>query len=125
LFIRAGAMIPMMLPAQRIPAGVVDPLILDVYPANGSDYVLHEDEGDTRFRLRGIPKGYSLAWSGPIVRQMVFRVHAGPWDAGMGVGRTIRRGEPAVAVRTLDDNTTEVRPLPAQQGTLALTTFTE
>jgi alpha-D-xyloside xylohydrolase len=121
LYIRAGAIIPMMLPAQRIPSGVVDPLILDVYPADASLYVLHEDEGDTRFLVRAIPAGYSLEWSGPVVRQMVFRVHSGPPDDGVKVPFAAATAGASVAVRSLDDTTIELRPLPARQGTLALT----
>lgn len=125
LYVRAGAIVPMMSPAHRIPSAVVDPLILDVYTADNSSYVFHEDEGDTRFLLRVVPAGYSLEWSGPLVRQMVFRVHPGLHDAGVEAAPPAGGRDAAVAVRKLDENTTEIRPLPSRQGTLALTALPE
>jgi alpha-D-xyloside xylohydrolase len=125
LYVRAGAIIPMMSPAHRIPSGFVDPLILEVYLADRSSYVFHEDEGDTRFHLRAVPTGYSLEWSGPAVRQMVFRVHRGSHRAGVDAGPSAGGKDAAVTVRRLDDNTTELRPLPARQGSLSITALPE
>jgi alpha-D-xyloside xylohydrolase len=80
LFVRAGAMVPMMMKAaERIPTGLVDPLELALYPRGSSSYTLIEEEGRTEFRLEPAKRGYSLEWSGPIARKLVRRVgRAGP-----------------------------------------------
>jgi alpha-glucosidase (family GH31 glycosyl hydrolase) len=79
LFVRAGAIVPMMRPAERIPAGLIDPLELALYPQGSSSYALIEEEGRTEFRLEPAKRGYSFEWSGPVVRKLVARVgRAGP-----------------------------------------------
>jgi alpha-glucosidase (family GH31 glycosyl hydrolase) len=85
LFVRAGAIVPMMRPAERIPAGLLDPLELALYPRGSSSYTLIEEEGRTEFRLEPAKRGYSLEWSGPIARKLVRRVSAPTGDpAGQG-----------------------------------------
>jgi alpha-D-xyloside xylohydrolase len=49
LFVRDGAILPLMPPARRIPPGMIDPLIVEVYPHEHSTYRLLEDEGATDF----------------------------------------------------------------------------
>jgi alpha-D-xyloside xylohydrolase len=73
LFVRAGAIVPMMKKALRIPEGPVDPLELDVYPSGSSAYTFFEDEGRTDFRLEPLKSGCSLEWSGPFPRAIVIR----------------------------------------------------
>lgn len=79
LFVRAGAVIPMMKPARRIPEGRIDPLVLDVFPGRALESTLLEDEGDTVFRTGGHRGARSLEWSGPVPRRLDIRLrNAGP-----------------------------------------------
>ena len=76
LFVLAGAVIPMMKKALRIPEGRVDPLELEIYPdpAGPSSGVLIEEEGRTLFRLIPQAGGYFLFdWHGPVGRSFVIR----------------------------------------------------
>ena len=76
LFVRAGAVIPMMKKALRIPEGVIDPLVIEIYPdpAGPSSGVLIEEEGRTLFRLSPRPRGrFLLDWRGPARRSLVIR----------------------------------------------------
>lgn len=77
LFVRAGAIVPMTGATRRIPADLIDPLQLELYPAGESSYALLEDEGRTDFRLEPVKKGYSLEWSGPSPRRLVIRAGRG------------------------------------------------
>ncbi|MBI1279257.1 MAG: alpha-xylosidase [Anaerolineaceae bacterium] len=49
LFVRGGAIIPMMWPASRIPEGFIESLILDIYVQPEMHYEFEEDEGITKF----------------------------------------------------------------------------
>jgi len=49
LFVRSGAIIPMMIKALRIPQHLINPLYLNVYPDYYSDFLFYEDEGQTVF----------------------------------------------------------------------------
>jgi alpha-D-xyloside xylohydrolase len=64
IYVRAGAILPTMEPVSRIPAGPLEPLILDVYPYGESTYHLHEDEGTTEIRCVNGEEETSLEWSG-------------------------------------------------------------
>jgi len=81
LFIRGGAIIPMMREAMRIPDAPIDPLEVEIHPHGASSYTLIEEEGRTEFRLEPAKKGYVLQWSGPIAREIVVRRSRG-WNAG-------------------------------------------
>ena len=50
LFVRGGAIIPMMPPANRIPEGRIDPLIAAIYPHGDSVYTLLEDDSEMALR---------------------------------------------------------------------------
>ena len=75
LFVRAGAIIPMMAPAKRIPRGPIDWLLVDVYPAGESSYRLLEDEGPTELRCTCEPTGLAFESHGPLERQLTVRFH--------------------------------------------------
>ena len=78
IYVRAGAVLPMMQPANRIPAGVVDPLILHIYPAADgveAENVLFEDDGETHITVRRIGNRLKLRWNTPLQRTVSFRVH--------------------------------------------------
>jgi alpha-D-xyloside xylohydrolase len=49
IFVRSGAIIPMMQKGLRIPKNLINPLLLQVYPALLSEYDFIEDEGQTVF----------------------------------------------------------------------------
>ena len=51
LFVRAGAIIPTMKPAERIPSCRIDPLIVEIWPGAESSFTFFEDEGATKFSL--------------------------------------------------------------------------
>jgi len=74
LFVRAGAIIPMMKEARRIPEGRIDPLELKLYPSGSSSWALFEEEGRTDFRLEAVGRACSLEWSGPFPRAFIVRV---------------------------------------------------
>lgn len=73
LFVRAGAIIPMIAPAQRIPQGLISPLIVEVYPAESGAYRLYEDEGETQFALWEHDHRLMLEWGGPVERDLIAR----------------------------------------------------
>jgi alpha-D-xyloside xylohydrolase len=88
LFVRAGAIIPMMKAAERIPAGLVDPLELAIYPRGSSSYALIEEEGRTEFRLEPAKRGYLLEWSGPIARKLVVRLGRGKTSVPSAIAKS-------------------------------------
>jgi alpha-D-xyloside xylohydrolase len=79
LFVRAGAIVPMIKSAARIPEGLVDPLEVELYPSASSVCTLLEKGGQTVFRLDRIKQGFSFAWSGPLARTLVVRMGRG-WE---------------------------------------------
>ena len=64
LYVRAGAILPTMKPALRIPEGPVDPLIVDVWPGTASKFRFFEDGGSTDFRLSWDGRRAILEWKG-------------------------------------------------------------
>jgi hypothetical protein len=79
LFVRAGAIIPMMKESRRIPEGLIDPLELALFPdpSRPSSYALLEEEGRTSFRLEPAKRGAILSWSGGVPRSLVIRAGRG------------------------------------------------
>jgi alpha-glucosidase (family GH31 glycosyl hydrolase) len=71
LFVRVGAMLPRMEAAERVPSGLIDPLILGIYPSANSSYTFREDEGTTEFRFSQENGELSFAWEGGPARRMV------------------------------------------------------
>ena len=64
LFVRAGAIIPTMEPARRIPGGRIDPLIVEVWPGANSKFRFYEDGGKTDFRFSMKNNRPVLKWTG-------------------------------------------------------------
>jgi alpha-D-xyloside xylohydrolase len=89
LFVRAGAVIPMMKDARRIPSGLIDPLEVGLYPASSgpSWSTLFEEEGRTTFRLERVGDRCLFERTGPVRRSYVVRMgrgrKAGPGSAGL------------------------------------------
>ncbi len=72
---RAGAILPTMPPADRIPDGLIDPLILEVYAAERIVGRLHEDAGTTVYEGAFDGARLTLGWSGGPQRAQIVRLH--------------------------------------------------
>jgi alpha-D-xyloside xylohydrolase len=92
LFVRAGAIMPMVRPTERIPAGLIDPLELELYPRGASSFTLIEEDGRTEFRLAPAKRGYILEWSGPVSRKLIVR-----FGRGLRTGKTGPRSRTVLA----------------------------
>lgn len=75
LYIRSGAIIPMMSPARRIPEGRLDPLTINVYPSVKSDYTMIEDEGTAEFSCTAGAEEVVVRWKGLHPRRFSFVFH--------------------------------------------------
>jgi alpha-D-xyloside xylohydrolase len=64
VFVRAGAILPMMTDAERIPSGPIERLNIQVYAGVPSRFTLFEDEGLTKFELARPGKRLTLITSG-------------------------------------------------------------
>jgi alpha-D-xyloside xylohydrolase len=64
VFVRPGAILPLMAAAERIPEGPIKRLEIQVYPGARSRFTLFEDEGRTDFELIRAGKSFRLAVSG-------------------------------------------------------------
>jgi len=73
LFVRGGALLPRMRPANRIPRDLVDPLIMEVYPGGASHYHLYEDESVTALTSAQDATNVTLEWVGGAARTMLLR----------------------------------------------------
>lgn len=74
LYVRAGAIVPMMGKTERIPDALIDPMILEIYPWNQSSYELHEDEGSSRVVCDSDPKRIEITIDGKVERSWILRV---------------------------------------------------
>ncbi len=91
MFVRAGAVIPMMRGARRIPEGRIDPLEVELYPAPSgpSCSTFLEEEGRTTFRLKRVGGRCFYDWDGPVPRTYVIRMGRG-LKAGPGSPTLVR-----------------------------------
>ncbi len=108
IYVRAGAIIPTIADARRVPNGVISPLIVDVYPNGNGDYTLYEDEGETRFSYRENGQNFRFEWKGNIERELI--VHFRPSGHSQPA--------PQKDVCVLEDGTLEVRITQAKQGAI-------
>lgn len=90
LFVRSGAIIPMMDDHNRIPEGLIDPLILEIYPASQMHHTFFEDEGTTEFGGALTGRSFTFTWRGGQERARQLRV--------IGLERAVR----AVQLQTTD-----------------------
>jgi len=74
LFIKGGALIPMMPLVNPIPLGRIDPLIVDIYPFGETVYKLRDDEGVTAFTCEEEEKGVVFGWDGSFTRSVTVRL---------------------------------------------------
>lgn len=79
LFVRAGAVIPMIKKTRRIPEGRLDPLELQLYPdpSAPSRATLFEEDGPTDMRLSPADGHYLFEWRGRLPRTLVIRAGRG------------------------------------------------
>jgi alpha-glucosidase (family GH31 glycosyl hydrolase) len=77
LYVRSGAVIPMMPPANRIPLDQIDPLILDIYPSDLFTYTFLEDEGSTNIQGEQNEHRLKISWEGSTLRSFILRSHTG------------------------------------------------
>ncbi len=78
IYVRAGSVIAMMQPASRIPVGIVDPLVLHIFPGDeGEETVsyVNEDEGETRISVKRTANSVLLMWNSPSKRTLSIRIH--------------------------------------------------
>ncbi len=73
IYVRGGAVVPMMAPARRIPE-TLETVIVTVYPGGESRYTLLDDDGETRFTHRTSAEGSALEWQGTLARTWLFRL---------------------------------------------------
>jgi alpha-D-xyloside xylohydrolase len=71
LFVRSGAILPMMRKSFRIPKGRINPLIVEVFPAENTNYELWEDEGKTVFHCLKSEKEIILRITGKFARNYI------------------------------------------------------
>lgn len=75
LFVRAGAIIPMMTPLKRIPEGLVDPLIVEIFSLGQSNYTLYEGETITAFSCDATKERIVFSWQGLTRRMLQLKFH--------------------------------------------------
>jgi alpha-D-xyloside xylohydrolase len=75
LFVRGGAIIPMIPPSSRVPEGLIDELILDIYPGTAMEYRFYDDDGVTEFSGTAEADRLTFNWSGNASR--AFRLRFG------------------------------------------------
>jgi alpha-D-xyloside xylohydrolase len=80
-FVRAGAIIPTMRPALRIPEGPIDALILEIYAAGSSSYRIYEDAGATDVSCQS-GGGILVRWQSRFPRRMILRFNGIPGAKG-------------------------------------------
>ena len=76
LFVRAGALIPTMRDARRIPDGWLDPIVLDVYPGADVEYAIEEDLVVSRWSMKHEMSRLTMEYSGTRERQWILRLHS-------------------------------------------------
>ncbi len=74
LFVRAGAIIPMMTGQTRIPEDLVDPLIVEIYPAAEVRYTFREDDVVTEFSGGFDTQQFRFGWQGGSPRSYHLRI---------------------------------------------------
>ena len=122
LYVRAGSVIPMMPPANRITEGLIDPIILDVYPAPEIAGQLIEDKGATYFSGGLANDVLTLHWQSAITRRFIVQVHGVP--EAKSISCTLDNTEIDSLEQRHNDNTLELMLEASSSGTLTIT-FTD
>lgn len=123
VFVRGGAMVPRMAPAlSKIPEGLIDPLIVDVYPHGASTYRLIEDEGVTDFSCVREGQGLTFTWTGGPERALTLRFHGVRKPPRIATGAGEAGATRALAERweVAADGAVEVHVGPCRDGWLRM-----
>ena len=107
LFVRSGAVIPMMEAANRIPSQQISPLILDIYPSQKIFYEFLEDEGATEIQGELKETGLDISWAGPVERKFILQAHLG-WEPSYA-GCFVNRIERELQWETLESDVVQAR----------------
>jgi alpha-D-xyloside xylohydrolase len=74
LYVRAGAIIPTMELVEHIPEGLINPLIVDVFPSENGTYTFYEDDAETKFICEQTQKMIHFEWRKLNPRKMIVRL---------------------------------------------------
>lgn len=113
MYVRQGAVIPMMPPSNRIPEGQIDPLILTVYPSAQISGHLHEDEGVSQFSGHQDDKQLTFSWKGAFSRQFIIRL------VGLQQPQDVSGGSVS-GWQMVDDNTLEIELSASKDGEISV-----
>lgn len=95
LYVRAGAVIPMLPAGTRITGGSFHELVLEIHPGpSPCTTLIADDDGETRVTCEPVARGVTVTWDAPVERRYILRIHPDP-AAGTGP----REGSTALARR--------------------------
>jgi alpha-glucosidase (family GH31 glycosyl hydrolase) len=118
LFLRGGAIIPETRPADRIPQGIIDPLIVEIFPSSFSAYEYREDEGVTGFAVMQTERGVRIEWAGLPERRVLFKLRSQPGSPRLGLSSSEITGASERGAAAGEDGTTNVDVPPSAGGIL-------
>jgi alpha-D-xyloside xylohydrolase len=75
LYIKGGAILPMMAKAKRIPESRINPLILNIYPAQSASYTYLEDEGKTEFQCNKTKTSLDFTLKAGVKRDYILKFY--------------------------------------------------
>jgi alpha-D-xyloside xylohydrolase len=108
LFLCGGAIIPKTHPGDHIPPGVIDPLVVEMFPFSASAYEFREDEGVTGFAVMQTERGASIEWAGPLERRVLFRLRSPYGSPRLRLSSSGNTGAKERAAAPAEDGMTEV-----------------
>ena len=88
VYVREGAVLPMLEPGERITDGSFTRLVLDLHPEGPSSTIFADDDGETEVVVTPGPDSAFVRWEAPVERTYLMRVHL----RGEG-GITVLEGE--------------------------------
>jgi alpha-D-xyloside xylohydrolase len=122
LFLRGGAIIPEMSSTNRIPQGIIDPLIVEIFPSSSSAYEYREDEGVTGFAVMQTERGVRIEWAGPLERRVIFTLRVQPGTPRLKLSSSGVSGTRERAGAVGEDGKTEV-DVPRSGGGILVFTY--
>jgi alpha-D-xyloside xylohydrolase len=75
LYVREGAVLPMLEPEAKITGGSFTRLVLDLHPEGPSSTVFADDDGETEVIVTPGPDSAFVHWEAPVERTYLMRVH--------------------------------------------------
>jgi alpha-D-xyloside xylohydrolase len=116
LFVRGGAVIPMMEQSSRIPAGLIDHLLLDIYVAPKIAYRLEEDEGITEFSGTTDDSTVTFEWKSSINRSLTLRLNGIAQAVSVSFEADGGTLQPISDWRVIDNHSLEIQGLATANG---------